>query len=123
MFPTVCSSQSKFITDDDMGAETNFTWVINLIVFDQISFLLIEAEVPFDLILVTHYLKKKKIFMMYIKLKLIYSEKAKKICEVSTLLLFYVVPVKIKVEISQNIVTFSEYMNFTAVFLQVFRFT
>ena len=45
-------------------------------------------------------------------LKFIYSEKATKFCEISTFLLFYVVPVKSKVEISQNFVAFSEYMNF-----------
>ena len=33
--------------------------------------------------------------------------------KISTLLLSYVVPVKSKVEISQNFVAFSEYMNFT----------
>ena len=33
--------------------------------------------------------------------------------EISTLLLSYVVPVKRKMEISQNFVAFSEYMNFT----------
>ena len=43
----------------------------------------------------------------------IYSEKATKICEIFTLLLSYVVPVKSKVKISQNFVAFSEYMNFT----------
>ena len=42
----------------------------------------------------------------------IYSEKATKFCEISTLLLSYVVPVKSKVEISQNFVAFSECMNF-----------
>ena len=41
-----------------------------------------------------------------------YSEKATKFCKISTLLLFYVVPVKSKVEILQNFVAFSEYMNF-----------
>ena len=41
-----------------------------------------------------------------------YSEKATKFCEIFTLLLFYVVPVKSKVKISQNFVAFSEYMNF-----------
>ena len=45
-------------------------------------------------------------------LKFIYSEKATKFCKISTLLLSYVVPVKRKVEISQNFVTFSKYMNF-----------
>ena len=44
--------------------------------------------------------------------KFIYSEKAKKICEIFTLILSYVVPVKSKVKISQNVVAFSEYMNF-----------
>ena len=38
-----------------------------------------------------------------------YSEKVTKFCEISTLLLSYVVPVKSKVEISQNFVAFSEY--------------
>ena len=46
-------------------------------------------------------------------LKFIYSEKATKFWEISTLLFSYVVPVKSKVEISQNFVAFSEYMNFT----------
>ena len=45
-------------------------------------------------------------------LKFIYSEKATKFCENSTLLLSYVVPVKSKVETSQNFVAFSEYMNY-----------
>ena len=45
-------------------------------------------------------------------IKFIYSEKATKFCEISTLLLSYLVPVKSKVEISQNFVAFSEYMNF-----------
>ena len=44
--------------------------------------------------------------------KFIYSEKATKFFEISTFLLSYVVPVKSKVEISQNFVAFSEYMNF-----------
>ena len=48
-------------------------------------------------------------------LKFIYSEKATKFCEISTLLLSYLVPVKSKVEISQNFLAFSQnmYMNFT----------
>ena len=45
-------------------------------------------------------------------IKFIYSEKAKKVCEISTVDLSYVVPVKSMVEISQNFVAFSEYMNF-----------
>jgi hypothetical protein len=46
-------------------------------------------------------------------LKFIFSEKATKFCEISTLFLSYVVPVNSKVEISQNFADFSEYMNFT----------
>ena len=45
--------------------------------------------------------------------KFIYSEKATKFCEIFTLLLPYVVPVKSKLKILQNFVAFSEYMNFT----------
>ena len=44
----------------------------------------------------------------------IYSEKATKFCEISTILLSYVVPVKSKVEISQNLVAFSYYINFNS---------
>ena len=47
------------------------------------------------------------------ELKFIYSEKATKCCEISTLDLSYVVTVKSTVEILQNFVAFSEYMNFT----------
>ena len=43
--------------------------------------------------------------------KFIYSEKATKFCEISTLHLSHVVPVKSKADISQTFVTFSEYMN------------
>ena len=45
-------------------------------------------------------------------IKFIHSEKATKFCEIFTLLLSCVVPVKSKVKISQNFVAFSEYMNF-----------
>ena len=58
--------------------------------------------------------KSKKHFMQNIKqnfqIKFIYSEKATKFCEIPTLLLSYVVPVKSKVEILRK--AFSEYMNF-----------
>ena len=50
-----------------------------------------------------------KNFIPILELKFIYSEKATKFCEISTLLLSYVVPVKSKVKISQNFVAFSEY--------------
>ena len=47
---------------------------------------------------------------IYRNLKFIYSEKATKFCEIFT---SYVVPVKSKVKILQNLVAFSESMNFT----------
>ena len=47
--------------------------------------------------------------------KFVYSEKATKIFEISTLLLSTVHTDKSKAEISQNFVAFSEYMNFTMV--------
>ena len=50
-------------------------------------------------------------------IKFQYSEKATKFCAISTLLLSYVVPVKSKVEISQNFVAFSEYMNFNNAYI------
>ena len=40
------------------------------------------------------------------------AENATKFCEILTLLLFYVVPVKSKLKILQIFVAFSEYMNF-----------
>ena len=57
-------------------------------------------------------------------LKFIYSEKAIKFCEIFTLLLSYVMPVKSKVKISQNIVAFSEYMNFNwrTFFFRIFAY-
>ena len=47
-------------------------------------------------------------------LKFMYSEKATKFCEISTVDLSYVVPVKSTVEISQNFVAFSENVNFNS---------
>ena len=44
-----------------------------------------------------------------------YSEKAAFFCEISTVYLTYLVMVKSTVEISQNVLAFSEYMNFIAV--------
>ena len=48
--------------------------------------------------------------------KFVYSEKATKFCEISTLLLSTLHTDKSKVEISQNFVAFSEYVNFIAFF-------
>ena len=42
----------------------------------------------------------------------VYSEEATKFCETSIVDLSYLVTVKCKVEILQNFVAFSEYMNF-----------
>ena len=46
--------------------------------------------------------------------KFTYSEKATYFCKISTIGLPYLVLVKSRVEISQNFVAFSEYMNFTS---------
>ena len=56
------------------------------------------------------------------KVKLIDSEKAKKICEIFTVDLSYVLTVKSTVEILQNFVAFSEYMNFNLHFFLEFNF-
>ena len=48
-----------------------------------------------------------------LQLKSIYSEKATKFCEISTVDLSYVSVVPDLVEISQKFVAFSEYLNFT----------
>ena len=50
--------------------------------------------------------------------KFICSEKATNFCEISTLDLPYVVTFKSRVEISQNFVAFSEYMNFMYKFVR-----
>ena len=47
------------------------------------------------------------------EVKFVYFGKATKFCEISTVDLSYVVTVKSTVEISQNFVAFSEYINFT----------
>ena len=46
-------------------------------------------------------------------LEFIYSEKAINFCQISTLDFSYVETVKFTVEISQNLMSFSEYMDFT----------
>ena len=53
--------------------------------------------------------------------KFIYSEKATKFCEISTLLLSTVHTDKSKVEISQNFVAFSEYMKFMYWYIRFFH--
>ena len=63
----------------------------------------------------------KKDLKLQIHLTFIYSEKATQFCEIFTLLLFYVVPVKSKVKISQNFVAFSEYMNINDLWSQDFH--
>ena len=65
--------------------------------------------------------REKNVCFFYISVsqpflvKFIYSEKATKICEISTLLLTGTIFDKSKVEISQNFVAFSEYMNFITI--------
>ena len=53
-----------------------------------------------------------RLITQWIQVKFIYSEKATKFCEISTLLLTGTTQDKSKVEILQNFVAFSEYMNF-----------
>ena len=55
---------------------------------------------------------REKVAYRLVFVKFIYSEKATNFCEISTVNLSYVVMVKSTVEISQNFVAFSEYMNF-----------
>ena len=50
-----------------------------------------------------------------LQVKFIYSEKVTMFCEISTVDLSYLVPVKSTVEISQNFVAFSEYIDFKIV--------
>ena len=64
----------------------------------------------------------RKLLWSLVFVKFIHSEKATKFCEISTLILSYVVPVKSKVEISQNFVAFSEYMNFIISFRKKLKF-
>ena len=52
-------------------------------------------------------------------LKFMYSEKATKFCKIFPLLLTTVHTVKIKGKISQNVVAFSEYMNFNITWARV----
>ena len=49
---------------------------------------------------------------MDVLLKFMYSEKAPKFCKISTVDLTFTTEDEFKVEISQNFVSFSEYMNF-----------
>ena len=52
-----------------------------------------------------------------VALKFIYSRKATKFCKISVVDLFYIVPVKFIVDISQNFVAYSEYMNFNIFYI------
>ena len=58
-------------------------------------------------------LKKIQKFHCEVHLKFSFSEKAKNFCKISTVDLSYVVTAKSNMEISQNFVAFSEYMQFT----------
>ena len=75
---------------------------------------LVDSQTTFDSITYLVGFLKETLFywLLKMKIKFIYSEKATKFCEISTVDLSYVVPVKSTVEISQNFVAFSEYMNF-----------
>ena len=60
--------------------------------------------------------------IVIIMLKFICSENATKVCEISTVDLFYIVTVKSKVEISQNFVASSEHMNFNIIMIKFIVF-
>ena len=57
-------------------------------------------------------------YFILFELKFIYSEKATYFCEIWTVDFSYVITVKSMVEMSQNFMAFSEYINFTCVYLQ-----
>ena len=73
--------------------------------YDRLKFIYSEKA--------TNFCEISTVDLCYV-VKFIYFEKATQFCEISTLLLSYEVPVKSKVEISQNFVAISEYMNFIA---------
>ena len=77
------------------------------------------SRIPIGWLIVSNLLSKK-----ICTLKFVYSEKATKFCEISTLLLSTVHTDKCKVEISQNFVAFSEYMNFNSITIvtEIFSF-
>ena len=83
------------------------------LIFSESSFFRSFPSKPVSSLYFPHAVLRLHIVFQSIYIKLIYSEKATKFCEISTLVLSYVVPIKSKVEISQNFVTFSEYINFT----------
>ena len=86
---------------------------INQIIMDELVLILILAGCSFQ-----HFIAKEMRTIVFENnshgtVKFIYSEKATKFCQISTVDLSYVVPVKSTVEISQKYVVFSECINFT----------
>ena len=67
---------------------------------------------PFLLQATFGFISKLKFLLQLNIIKFMYSEKATKFCAISTILLTVLQTVKSKVEISQNFVAFSEYVNF-----------
>ena len=83
---------------------SNFSLLISLLLTEHFS-----KKKPAIIYILSY---KSKTFQLSL-LQLIYSEKATIFCKISTADLSYVLTVKSTVEISQNFVAFSEYMNFT----------
>ena len=87
----VYTIQNRFEKSKSSQLNLKFTgiqdscWILNLVVITMVIWV---VKFPMDI------------------LKFIYSEKATKFCEISTIDLSYVVPVKFTVEISQNFVAF-----------------
>ena len=76
----------------------------------MIFFSLKNIKIGDQLILLTYLVNSD--FNVLCLVKFIYSERATKFCEISTLLLSVCTEEKSKVGISQNFVAFSEYTNF-----------
>ena len=76
----------------------------------MIFFSLKNIKIGDQLILLTYLVNFD--FNVLCLVKFIYSERATKFCEISTLLLSVCTVGKSKVEISQNFLAFSEYKNF-----------
>ena len=96
-----------FIPDDSLGSPAPKEWCLCTRQKSQVA--LFE-----EILTMSTTRTVKNGFALKLLLKFIYSEKATKFCKISTIDLFYVVTVKSTVEILQNFMAFSEYMNFKA---------
>ena len=112
IFKTIWTSPKYYATSKRMPLKTHLAQWPRVILNSNLSFLQIKLHTKNLELLDKIYKKHWRLSYSILFLKFIHSEKTTKFCEIFTLLLFYVVPVKIKMKISQNLVAFSEYMNF-----------